>query len=172
MGCMKPKVLMVGPGRLVRGGISTVVDSYYGLGLDNKTELKYIASMEDGNKIKKLLVAIKSYLQFCQCIKNYDIVHIHMAAQASYCRKALFVKRAKKAGKKVIIHQHAADFDDFFLKQSDNKKREKIKSVFDMADKVIVLSDEWAEFYGSNVCDSDKIIVLYNGVILPNYKKE
>lgn len=41
-----------------------------------------------------------------------------------------------------------------------------------MADKVIALSDEWADFYGENICDPHKIIVLYNGVILPQYKKQ
>ena len=49
-----PKVLMVGPGRDVMGGISTVVNSYYELGLEKKVELRYISSMEDGNKIKKM----------------------------------------------------------------------------------------------------------------------
>ena len=48
-----PKVLMVGPGRNVMGGISTVVNSYYELGLDKKIGLRYISSMEDGSKIKK-----------------------------------------------------------------------------------------------------------------------
>lgn len=39
-----PKVLMVGPGRNVMGGISTVVNSYYELGLDkkNRTSLYFI----------------------------------------------------------------------------------------------------------------------------------
>lgn len=35
-----PKVLMVGPGRDVMGGISTVVNSYYELGLDKEVELR------------------------------------------------------------------------------------------------------------------------------------
>lgn len=122
----KQSVLMVGPGRTVKGGITTVVDSYYELGLNQKTNMKYIASMEDGSKLKKLLVAIISYVQFCMCVNQFDIVHVHMAAQASFSRKALFIKRAKKAGKKIILHQHAADFDDFFFNQSDEKKEIKL----------------------------------------------
>ena len=53
-----PKVLMVGPGRNVMGGISTVVNSYYELGLDKKIGLRYISSMEDGSKIKKLAISL------------------------------------------------------------------------------------------------------------------
>ncbi len=42
-----PKVLMVGPGRDVMGGISTVVNSYYELGLDKQVDLK-IHSFHEG----------------------------------------------------------------------------------------------------------------------------
>ena len=149
-----PKVLMVGPGRDVMGGISTVVNSYYELGLNKEVELRYVSSMEDGSKLKKLLVAFNSYMEFSRHIKEYDIVHVHMAAQASFTRKSIFIKKAKKAGKKIIIHQHSADFDDFYFRQSDAKKRKQIKKTFEMADIIIVLSEEWAKFFGENICDS------------------
>lgn len=166
-----PRVLMVGPGRNVMGGISTVVNSYFELGLDKRVELRYIASMEDGNKAKKLRVAAKAYAEFQKCVKHYDIVHIHMAAQASFTRKSIFIRLAKRAGKKVIIHQHAADFDDFFLKQSDERKRQQIKEVFAMADRVIVLSEEWADFFGKYVCDEKNVEIIHNGVIISDYEK-
>lgn len=166
-----PRVLMIGPGRNVMGGISTVVNSYFDLKLNERVELRYIASMEDGNKIKKLWVALKAYLEFRDCLKDFDIVHVHMAAQASFTRKSVFIRLAKKAGKKIIIHQHAADFDDYFFKQSDEAKRQKIKEVFAMADRVIVLSEEWADFFGKYVCDEKKIEIIHNGVVIPNYEK-
>lgn len=164
---MYEKILMIGPGRDVRGGISTVVNSYYELGIEKDAEIKYIPTMEDGGQIKKLLVAVKAYMEFCRCVKKYDIVHVHMAAQASFVRKSLFVQKAKKAGVKVIIHSHAADFDKYFFEESDDKDRKKIKETFALADKVIVLSEEWADFFGKNVCDPAKIKIIYNGVILP-----
>ena len=168
----KPRVLMIGPGRDVMGGISTVINNYYSCGLDKDVDLYYLPTMEDGNKVKKLAVAAKAYAAFGGLLKRYDIVHVHMAAQASFDRKAMFVERAKKAGKKIIIHQHAADFDKYFFEQVDDAKRTRIKEIFGMADKVIVLSEEWAEFFGKNVCDSRKIEVLYNGVVMPEYEKK
>ncbi len=164
------KILMVGPGRKVRGGITTVVNSYYALGLDNIVDLKYISSMQDGNKVKKLWTAALAYIRFCLNLKKYNIVHIHMAAQASFFRKALFIKKAKKAGKKIIIHQHACDFDNFFLEQPAKKQLE-IRCIFSLADKVIALSEEWAEYFGKEICNKDKIIVIHNGVVLPEYQK-
>ena len=167
-----PKVIMVGPGREVKGGISTVVNSYYELGLEEKVKMRYIASMEDGNNIKKMIIAINSYVRFSWYVREYDIVHVHMAAQASFTRKSFFIKKAKKEGKKIIIHQHSADFDVFYFKQSDRKKQKKIKDIFALADIVIVLSEEWAKFFGDNICDPQKIVILYNGVIIPKYIKE
>lgn len=165
------KVLMIGPGRDVRGGISTVVNSYYELGIENDTEIKYIPTMEDGSQIKKLFVAVKAYMEFCMCIKKYDIVHVHMAAQASFVRKSLFIHKAKKSGVKVIIHSHAADFDKYFFEESNDKNRKKIKKTFALADEVIVLSEEWADFFGKHICDSAKISIIYNGVSLPETSK-
>lgn len=166
------KVLMIGPGRNVMGGISTVVNNYYQLGLDKKIKLKYISTMEDGNKIKKIFVAGHAWIDFLKSINRFDIVHIHMAAQSSFFRKSLFVWKARKSKKKIIIHQHSADFDEFFLKQSTDKMRKYIRKIFSMADCVIVLSEEWYSFFKKNVCDGKKIVVLYNGVIIPAYKKE
>jgi len=168
----KPRVLMIGPGRNVMGGISTVVNNYFLLGLDQETELDYLTTMVDGPKMRKLLVAAKAYIRIGALLKRCDVVHVHMAAQASFDRKALFIKRAKKAGKKIIIHQHSGDFDKYFFEQSDNGKRERIKQIFSMADKVIVLSEEWADFFGSHVCDREKIRILYNGVIVPQQEKD
>ena len=41
-----------------------------------------------------------------------------------------------------------------------------------MADIIIVLSEEWAKFFGENICDLEKIVILYNGVIIPKYCKK
>lgn len=167
----KPRVLMVGPGRDVRGGISTVVNTYYQVGLDEKVELRYIASMEDGSKFKKLRVAVRAYVEFCRTLRYYDIVHIHMAAQASFWRKAFFVRKAHKAGKRVIIHQHGGDFESFFYGRSGEWKKQMIRSVFEMTDKLVVLSGEWARFFRGDICDGSKIIILHNSVPMPSYRK-
>lgn len=164
----KPRVLMIGPARNVKGGISTVVNNYYELGLDKEVELEYIATMVDGNKFKKLLVMILAYIKFCRIIHKFDIVHIHMAAQASFYRKSLFIKRAKRVGKKVIIHQHGGNFREFYS-ELPSKLQEKVKNIFVLADKLIVLSDAWLKYYSKNICNKDKIEVIYNGVIVPDY---
>lgn len=162
---------MVGPGKNVRGGISAVVNSYYGYGLDKLVNLKYIASMEDGSYFKKLLVAIKAYIKFGLYIKKYEVVHVHMAAHASFYRKSLFIRRAYKANKKIIIHMHAGDFEQFFTTQSNEKQKTYIKRIFSLADKVILLSEEVADFFGKEISTPEKISILHNGVRMPDYLK-
>jgi len=159
----KPRVLMIGPGRNVRGGITTVVNNYYKYGLDEQVNLKYITTMEDGTKLKKLFVAAKAYMEFCFSLKNYDIVHVHMAEFAGFDRKALFVERAKRAGKKIIIHEHAGDFDVYYDSVS-NRKRARIRKIFSYADILVVLAEKWAEYF-SSIYDKDRIVVIYNAVL-------
>ncbi len=165
------KILMIGAGREVRGGITTVVDNYYALGIDRDCELRYLPTMKDGSFLKKLFIAAKSYLTFSRIVKKYDVVHVHMAAQASFSRKSLFIRKAYRKGVKVLLHSHAADFDKFYFEESGEKKQKKIREVFAMADRVVVLSREWAEFFGAHVCDPKKITMLYNGILPPATQK-
>lgn len=66
----KLRVLMIGPGRMVKGGISTVIDNYYAIGLDRLVDLTYLPTMEDGTKIKKLIVAAGAYMRFGKLTKK------------------------------------------------------------------------------------------------------
>ena len=166
----KIKVLMIGPGRDVKGGISTVVNQYYEAHLDEMVQLKYIATMEDGNKLKKLLIAAKALVQFKHCVKDYDIVHVHMASRASFYRKSYFVKIAYAIGKKIVIHMHGGEFDVFYNEECNANQRENVRKIFAMADVVIALSDSRSKFLGK-ICDSKKVMTLYNSVVLPAYQK-
>lgn len=165
------KVLMIGAGRDVKGGVSTVVNQYYEAHLDEKTDLKYIATMRDGGKLRKGLVAAKALAEFRSCINDYDIVHVHMASRASFYRKSQFIKMAKKHGKKIIIHMHGAQFDIFYDNECNERQKKWVRDIFSLADAVIALSEEWKEFL-SKICDPQKIIVLYNSVKIPEFHRE
>ncbi|MCF2651180.1 glycosyltransferase family 4 protein [Anaeromassilibacillus senegalensis] len=163
----KPRILMIGPGRNVRGGISTVVNHYYAAGLDNRVNLRYIPTMLDGPRIQNLAVAAAAFLRFLLCFRRYDVLHVHMAAQASFWRKRIFVKAAKKRGMTVVIHQHSADFDHFFQQEVDGRQRKEIKYIFEIADAVLALSDTWADLFRTLVSAPEKVLVLPNAVACP-----
>ena len=160
-----PKVLMVGPARSVHGGISGVVNNYYEAGLDEKIELYYIGTMVEGSKLRKLLKAGTSYVQFLFKLSKYDIVHVNVASDASYVRKSFFIKSAKRAGKKNIIHQHGGDFEGYYGSLSDKDKK-KVKEVLSMGDEFLVLAPAWKEFFGT-IIDKEKITVFPDSIKVP-----
>lgn len=168
----KIKVLMVGADRSVHGGVSGVVNNYYEAGLDQLIDLKYIGTMVDGSKLKKLEKAFYAYVDFLFSVKHYDIVHINMASDSSYYRKLYFIYVGKLFHKKIVIHQHGGDFKNFYYRDSSEKSRGRIQKNLNKADKFIVLSDIWKELF-QNIIQANKLYVLPNAVKMPDeYEKD
>lgn len=97
--------------------------------------------------------------------KTYDIVHIHMAEKGSTFRKGYVAKICKKRGYKVVIQLHAGPFTDWY-DTLNNHKQNKVKRIFDYADKVLVLGEFWKNEL-AKIVSSQKIEVLYNGIKIP-----
>lgn len=164
---------MIGAGRDVRGGVSSVVNSYYDAGLDKLCELTYLPTMEDGSKLKKLLVAVVARIRFERMIRKNDILHVHMSSDNSFYRKAVFIRKAHKEGKKIIIHMHGSTFDLFYKERCNDTQKQQVREIFAMADQVIALSEDWKEFLAEYICDEQKIVVIYNAVKIPeDYQKD
>lgn len=159
------KVLMVGPARSVKGGMTTVVDNYYKAGLDKRIELKYIESINDKGKISKFLQELKGMKEFKKNLKDYDAVHIHVASRRSTFRKGKYVRLAKKYNKKVILHVHGAEYQKFYNECND-KQKEYVRETLNMCDKIIVLSEEWFDYF-KTLTDGKKLVVIYNSIVLP-----
>lgn len=153
-------VLMIGPSRKVHGGISAVVNNLFDAGLDKQVNLRYLATMEEGNKLHKLMVAIKAYITFSKQLEWADIVHVNMASDSSYKRKSIFIKKAHVAGKRIIIHQHGGDFEGYYSSLTERQK-EKVKTILNMGDDFLVLSPAYKDFF-------EKHIEIGNIQILPD----
>ncbi|MCR5404252.1 MAG: glycosyltransferase family 4 protein [Butyrivibrio sp.] len=165
----KIRVLMIGPDRSVHGGISALVNSYYEAGLDKKVELKYIGTMKEGSRLKKLFVAACALIRFSVCVNSCDIVHANFSSDSSFMRKSLFIRIAKRRGKKIILHQHGGDFRNYYRNELDGRGRKYVKKILGMGDVMLVLTKSWKEFF-SRLTDPDKIYVLPNGVVTKNVK--
>ena len=158
----KIKVLMIGPDRCVHGGISGLVNGYYDAGIEEKIDLKYIGTMKEGSKLKKLMVAGLAYARFCLCVGKFDIVHVNVASDNSFWRKALFIKCAKRRNKKIVIHQHGGNIEEYYEKL-DEKGKERVRSIFGMADTLLVLTNKLRVFF-ETIVDKEKIRILPNSV--------
>lgn len=162
----KIRVLMAGPDRSVHGGISGVVNNYYEAGLDKKTDLCYIGTMVEGSKQRKLLKAVQAYILFLIRLHAYEIVHINVASDSSYYRKSLFIRAARRAGKKIVIHQHGGDFEGFYANELSEKGRAKVRKILGMGDILLVLTPEWKDFF-KKLTEKEKIKVFPNAIEIP-----
>ena len=160
------RVLMIGPARGVHGGISGVVNNYYEAGLDRKVKLRYIGTMVEGGRLRKLVQAGIAYMRFLPALFGCDIVHVNMASDNSYRRKSIFIRTARKFRKKIVIHQHGCDFETFYRKEQDEKGRERIRRVLRMGDAFLVLAPAWKDFFGE-IIGGERITVLPDAIAIP-----
>lgn len=162
------KVLMIGPDRSVHGGISGVVNNLYDAGITEKVDLHYIGTMVEGSKLRKLWQAMKAYVRFLAALPQYPIVHVNVASDNSYYRKALFIRTAKCAGKRIVIHQHGGDFETFYEKEQNDRGRAKIRKVLGMGDVFLVLSPVLEQFF-KGILDPSRVILFPNAVPVPDH---
>lgn len=161
-------VLMVGVDKKRLGGMWTVADNYISnQKFNEQVDLDYVATSTNGSIIKRLIFMIKGIRKIKRMLKKktYDIVHIHMAEKGSTFRKGYVAKICKKRGYKVVIQLHAGPFTDWY-DTLNNYKQNKVKRIFDYADKVLVLGEFWKNEL-AKIVSSQKIEVLYNGIKIP-----
>ena len=165
------KVLMIGPARTVRGGVSAVVNHYYEAGLDRQVDLRYIATMEDGSKLHKLFTAAKAVFIFFGCVRDYDIVHVNMASDVSIYRKMIFIWIARWYGKKIIIHQHGGNIKEFYFHQCSPRQQKRIRKTLLQAEKLLVIAPYLQEIF-EQIVDKDRIVLLPNAILIPDKVKK
>lgn len=169
------KVLIIGSDLSVKGGITSVIDSFLNYKLDG-FELELLPTYIEGSSIKKIIFFIKSYFKYIVLLlKNkFNIVHIHMSYNGSFYRKFLIVKISKIYKKKVVLHLHGSEFKKFY-NSSNSMIKKLIKNIFESSDCVIVLGDEWYKFI-SQVAPKANIKIFNNAVKIPdsnvNWNKE
>ena len=155
---------MLGPDRAVHGGISALVNSYFEAGIDKKADIKYIGTMKEGSRLKKLVVAGCAYLRFLFSLPKYDIVHVHFASDNSLMRKSLFIRTAARHGKKLVLHQHGGDFKNYYANEITEKRKKYIRDTLSLANEMLVLTEGWREYF-SELVPAVRVEVLPNGVL-------
>lgn len=163
----KPKVLMVGPSLDMQGGVASVAKGYVKSGLGESCGLTYIETACDGARSKKVLTFVRALVRFRRELPSADIVHIHTSMRGSFDRKYRLAALARKAGKHVVLHEHDGEFAELY-EDADEAYRAKVREFFGWADRVIVLSEEWRDYFSANVCDSAKVLIMHNAVALPS----
>lgn len=162
------KVLMVGPDLSLHGGIVSVVKGYLDAGLPEACDaFEYLGTGIGSSKLGKCVAFSRALIRYAMIMPSYDIIHLHISARGSYKRKSIMARMAHKAGKYVILHDHDGEFKKAFEDGGDFYRRD-VRKTFSIADRVVVLSEEWRDYFSKNVCDLEKIDVVNNGVKVPD----
>lgn len=152
-----------------KGGVATVLQVLKQNDFFILTNSKLVSTHYDRSKLwglKRLTAFFTAIIQviYYSQIKKIGIVHFHMSSRGSYTRKAILIRLARHFGAKTIIHLHGSEFKEFYLNECNANKQQHIRDTFNLANRVIVLSTQWAEWVSTITTDSSKVIIVYNAV--------
>lgn len=105
------------------------------------------------------------YLRKSIAIYGVRIVHLHTCSGFTFLRSALDARVARGAGCKVALHIHGAAFDQF-CRQASSWKRRLIARALCAADRVVALSQGWADQLKAFAPNAN-ITVIENAVDIP-----
>lgn len=154
------QVLFLGVSKKTKGGMTSVLVSY-----DRHIDgMRFIPTWRLGPKAVKAFYMLQAMVRTALLLlldRRIRIVHIHGAANASFSRCRIFIGMARRFGKKVILHEHAADFKEFYEASAD---KQSIISTLRSVDLLIALSESWKQYFASIGMPPGKIEVLKNPV--------
>ncbi|HET6265029.1 MAG TPA: glycosyltransferase, partial [Usitatibacter sp.] len=139
------RIVMIGSDRATHGGISTMVNVLFGSGLFERWDAEYLATHCDGSKARKALRAVRAWLAFAWRLATGSValLHVHIASDASFWRKALFVVPAHALGVPYVLHMHGGDFGRFYSERCGPLAQRLLRYLYRNARAVIALSEEW-----------------------------
>ena len=142
------KVLVVGPSDTgSRGGMAAVIKDIRNSKLLNEQfKIDIFPSYIDGNPIIRHAYSAAKYAKYLTVCKRYDVIHIHAASWGSTLRKGLYLRAAKRLGKRVILHIHSGNYMRHYAAASKAIQK-KILEILHSADVVVALSDAWKQTF-------------------------
>jgi glycosyltransferase involved in cell wall biosynthesis len=163
------RILMIGPALHVQGGISTLEQLLIDFWPEQTHSLRFVGTLVDGSQVAKLVTAIHAFLQFLAALITYrpHILYVHFSSRASFYRKAVFVLMASLARHKIVMHGNGSEFHIFYEQESGRWRQAFIRFVLNRAQALIVVSDQWREFY-REIYDRSEPIVIYNAMACPD----
>lgn len=143
---MRYHIIMLGTSPKARGGISSVIETYFENKIFDRWAVCYIQTHADGNIKEKLFIFLHAIFEFLKTIISNDIllVHVHTASRSSFFRKSFFFILCKIFRLPYVIHLHGAEFLKFYNDECSFLTKRLIANIFTSAKSVAVLSETWA----------------------------
>jgi len=164
-----PKVVHVGPGLAVRGGVSTVerliIDS-----ISRHVQVEHVATMEDGGVLRRMRVFGAALWRIHSILRDQSpcIFHVHFASRGSTLRKCIVSLMVLRASGRLVLHAHGGGFDHFFS-NLPKPLQDRVARIFRRSHGFVVLSSQWQEFYVTQLgLRRDRIRIMANPTTPPS----
>jgi glycosyltransferase involved in cell wall biosynthesis len=158
-----PKIVHVGPGLAVRGGVSAVerliIES-----VSHHVQVEHIATMEDGGMLRRLRVYGAALWRIHSILRDKSpcIFHVHFASRGSTLRKCIVCLMVLRTSDWLVLHAHGGGFDSFFS-NLPRPIQGRVAGIFRRSHGFVVLSTQWQEFYASELAlRRDRIQIMVN----------
>ncbi len=160
---------MVGTSPEVRGGVSSLVRSYYRGGLFDRFDMRYVPTHRDGTAAQKALTALKAYACLCWLLlwSPAPLVHIHLASRASFWRKSIVCAMARLRRRPYVLHVHGAEFSKFYHEECGAISKWIVRHTLERAAVLLALSGQWQETL-KRIAPRATVQTLPNAVALRN----
>jgi glycosyltransferase involved in cell wall biosynthesis len=157
------KIIILGTSMATKGGIATVLRTYFETGLFARWPILHLATHRDGSGFAKAWVFLLAYGRFLLLLAGGKIalIHVHTASRASFWRKSLFILPASCLKIPIVIHLHGAEFKEFYELESGTFKQALVRWIFRKADRIVVLSSQWQRWL-AGVVEAGRIVCIFN----------
>ena len=166
---MPKHIVMIGSSLEVRGGISAMVRVYRDHGLFRRWRSSYLATHKDGSRPRKAVVAAIGWWSYMARLATARValLHAHMASDASFWRKALFIVPTRWLGVPYIIHNHGGDFLEFYRDRCGPRTQKLIRWLYRGARAAIALSEQGRADIEA-IVPGQQVVVIPNPVAIPD----
>jgi len=167
----RKRIVMVGTRSDACGGIASVISLYQSNGLFLRRELVYLATHCQGTKREKAQLLWQACTRLVRLLLRGEvsILHVHVASNASFWRKTLFLSIAAAWGVPTVLHLHAGPFPLFYAQRCSAFAKFAVRLVFSRVDKVVVVSNALNRWVRS-ICTPKSILTLFNPAIVTGNK--
>ena len=161
-----PRIVHVGPGLAVRGGVSAVekliIDS-----ISRHVQVEHVATMEDGGILRRIRVFGAALWRIHSILRDKSpcIFHVHFASRGSTLRKCIVSLMVLRASGWLVLHAHGGGFDRFFS-NLPKPLQDQVARIFRRSHGFVVLSSQWQEFYATQLAlCRDRIQIMVNPTV-------
>lgn len=158
------RVLMCGSSLDYQGGMVSVVKNYLSWQDWDEFSIEYAPTHVPGSKARVAVHFAATLPKISRMLRSHevDLVHLHVAERGSFFRKAIIARKAKRAGIPVVLHHHAAEFEEFYS-ALDSRGKDYVRETLESVDVNLVLSESVRKVMLGHFPNA-QFQVLYNAV--------